>query len=78
MPYDARTEALWREDHIYDLVVVLGYNDDPPVPHKGSAIFFHLARPGFESTEGCIAVSLDDMRTILKACDTHTRMVIQP
>jgi L,D-peptidoglycan transpeptidase YkuD (ErfK/YbiS/YcfS/YnhG family) len=36
---------MWREDHLYDLVLVLGYNDDPVVPGKGSAIFLHLARP---------------------------------
>ncbi len=38
---------MWRDDHLYDLVAVLGYNDDPVVPGKGSAIFLHLARPNF-------------------------------
>ncbi len=68
LPFDASHEELWREDHTYDVVVVLGYNDEPVVPGKGSAIFFHLARLGDEGylpTEGCVAVSLDDMREIL-------------
>ena len=37
---------MWRDDHLYDLVAVLGYNDDPVVPGKGSAIFLHLAQAG--------------------------------
>ena len=45
LPYPASAEQMWREDHLYDLVVVLGYNDDPVVPGKGSAIFLHLAKP---------------------------------
>ena len=46
LPYDASHERLWREDHLYDLVVVLGHNDDPPAPGRGSAIFLHIAREG--------------------------------
>ena len=38
LPFRARAERLWREDGIYDLIVVLGYNDDPPVPGMGSAV----------------------------------------
>ena len=44
LPYPASAEHMWREDHLYDLVAVLGYNDDPVVPGKGSAIFLHVAR----------------------------------
>ena len=43
-----------------DLVVVLGYNDDPVVPGKGSAIFLHLARPDYSHTQGCVALAYDD------------------
>lgn len=64
-PYAASHEALWREDDVYDLVVVLGHNDDPPVPGLGSAIFLHLARPGYEPTEGCIALSRADLEAVL-------------
>jgi L,D-peptidoglycan transpeptidase YkuD (ErfK/YbiS/YcfS/YnhG family) len=60
LPYPASHEQLWREDHLYDLVVVLGYNDDPVVPGKGSAIFLHLARPDFSATHGCVALKYED------------------
>ncbi|OXE35129.1 MAG: hypothetical protein CGW95_15760 [Phenylobacterium zucineum] len=65
LPYDASTESLWREDFVYDVVVVLGYNDAPAVPFKGSAIFLHLARSGYLPTEGCIALSPEDMVAFL-------------
>jgi L,D-peptidoglycan transpeptidase YkuD (ErfK/YbiS/YcfS/YnhG family) len=60
LPYPASAESLWRDDHLYDLVAVLGYNDDPVVPGKGSAIFLHVARPDFSATHGCVALPLDD------------------
>jgi L,D-peptidoglycan transpeptidase YkuD (ErfK/YbiS/YcfS/YnhG family) len=68
LPYGASHERLWREDHVYDVVVVLGYNDAPAVPGKGSAIFMHVARPGYAPTEGCIALSLQDLEAVLARC----------
>jgi L,D-peptidoglycan transpeptidase YkuD (ErfK/YbiS/YcfS/YnhG family) len=56
LPYPARTENLWRDDEVYDLIVVIGYNMEPVVPGAGSAIFLHIARPDFSPTDGCIAV----------------------
>jgi len=67
LPHRASFEKLWRDDHMYDRVVVLGHNDDPPVPFMGSAIFLHLARDGFAPTEGCVALSRDDLEAVLKA-----------
>ncbi len=64
LPFEASHEKLWRDDHVYDVVVELGYNDDPVVPHAGSAIFMHVARPNFESTEGCIALNLADLLSV--------------
>jgi len=64
-PYAASAERLWREDHVYDLVVDLGYNDDPVVAGAGSAIFLHLARDGYPPTQGCVALSLADLSTLL-------------
>lgn len=66
LPHVASCEKLWRDDAVYDIVVTLGYNDDPVMPGAGSAIFFHLAGAGFEATEGCVAVAREDMLTILK------------
>jgi L,D-peptidoglycan transpeptidase YkuD (ErfK/YbiS/YcfS/YnhG family) len=58
-------DRLKRDDHLYDLVLVLGHNDRPRVKGKGSAIFVHLAREGFTPTAGCIALSCRDLRALL-------------
>jgi len=65
LPYSASAEMLWREDSVYDLIVILGHNDDPPVPGLGSAIFLHLARPDGAPTEGCVALSRTDLVRLL-------------
>jgi L,D-peptidoglycan transpeptidase YkuD (ErfK/YbiS/YcfS/YnhG family) len=67
LPFDGSHERLWREDSIYDLIGVLGWNDDPVERGRGSAIFLHLARPGFPPTEGCIALEARDLRAVLEA-----------
>ncbi len=66
LPYAASHEELWREDGLYDLIVELGYNDDPVVKGKGSAIFLHLAREDYFPTEGCIACALPDLLAMLR------------
>lgn len=65
LPYPASAEHLWLEDRVYDVVVVLGHNDDPPVPFMGSAIFLHLARPDYSPTAGCVALNEADMEAFL-------------
>jgi L,D-peptidoglycan transpeptidase YkuD (ErfK/YbiS/YcfS/YnhG family) len=65
-PYPASHEALWRDDRLYDLIVVLGFNDDPVIPGKGSAIFLHVARDDYSPTEGCIALALPDLLAVLR------------
>jgi L,D-peptidoglycan transpeptidase YkuD (ErfK/YbiS/YcfS/YnhG family) len=64
-PCPAGAEHLWREDGVYDLLVVLGHNDDPVVAGKGSAIFVHLARPDYAPTEGCVALARADLEALL-------------
>ena len=65
LPYPASAEALWREDEVYDLIVVLGHNDDPPVPGLGSAIFLHIARTDYPPTQGCVALARSDLEGLL-------------
>src|SRR4051812_15496071 len=67
LPHVARHERLWREDPLYDLIGVLGWNDDPVQRGRGSAIFLHLARPDLAPTEGCIALPERDLRAALAA-----------
>ena len=66
LPYPASAERLWREDGLYDIVVPLGYNDDPVVPGRGSAIFLHAAAPDFSPTAGCVALALRDLLIVLR------------
>jgi len=66
LPCRGSHERLWREDGLYDLVVELGYNDDPVVAGMGSAIFLHVARAGYVPTEGCIALAEPDLRAVLR------------
>jgi L,D-peptidoglycan transpeptidase YkuD (ErfK/YbiS/YcfS/YnhG family) len=55
-PYPASHETVMREDGLYDLVVILGHNDDPPVPGLGSAIFLHCMAEDGRGTDGCVAI----------------------
>ena len=65
LPHAARHEELWLADHLYDLVVVIGHNDNPVVPGAGSAVFVHLARDDWAPTAGCIAFRREDLLAIL-------------
>lgn len=78
VPYPASHETLWREDHVYDVIVVLGHNDAPVIPGYGSAIFMHVARPRFEPTEGCVALRIEDLMAILEDCDLGTAVNVHP
>jgi L,D-peptidoglycan transpeptidase YkuD (ErfK/YbiS/YcfS/YnhG family) len=66
LPYSASAENLWRDDHVYDIVAVIGFNDDPVYPGRGSAIFLHLARPDYPPTAGCVALAEADLRAALE------------
>lgn len=78
LPYPASAESMWREDGVYDLVVVLGHNDDPPVAGLGSAIFMHLARSDYSPTEGCIAISRADMESLLSKARPGDGLEVRP
>lgn len=64
-PYPASAERMWREDGLYDVVVVLGHNQRPRLRGAGSAIFMHVARPGYTPTEGCIALERPHLLRVL-------------
>lgn len=69
LPMTASHETLCRQDHVYDICLVLDWNITTRRRDGGSAIFLHLARPGYLPTEGCIAVSERDMRRLLKVLE---------
>lgn len=72
LPYAGRHERMWRDDPLYDLVVVLDWNLPLPQRGKGSAIFLHVARPGFAPTEGCVALEVDALRKLLPRIGPET------
>lgn len=76
LPYRARAERLWRADELYDVLVVLGYNDVPRIRNRGSAIFLHIARPGFLPTEGCVAMREADLLRLIAAVPRKCVIVI--
>ncbi|MGC4024919.1 MAG: hypothetical protein QM744_07035 [Mesorhizobium sp.] len=77
MPYAASHERMLRDDDLYDGCIVLDWNIRPRVRGKGSAIFFHLARPGFQPTAGCVAVSKPVMRRLLPLLSKRTVLVVK-
>jgi L,D-peptidoglycan transpeptidase YkuD (ErfK/YbiS/YcfS/YnhG family) len=77
LPSLHRHERLWREDHVYDLIVVVGYNDEPVIPGRGSAIFIHLMREDCGPTEGCIAFARGDLLEILAALGPESEVEIR-
>ena len=70
-------DRLTREDHLYDLIVVLGYNDDPVVPGLGSAIFLHVARPDFSPTEGCVALARSELERFLMQARPGDSVIVE-
>src|SRR6266550_5891901 len=77
LPYATLDERLWREDALYDLLAVVGFNDAPVIPGKGSAIFLHLAQPDYAPTQGCVALSLEDLTDALAQLGSNDRLVVQ-
>lgn len=65
LPHDGRHEDLWRRDNLYDVIGVLGWNDNPVERGRGSAIFLHVARADYAPTDGCVALALPDLLELL-------------
>jgi L,D-peptidoglycan transpeptidase YkuD (ErfK/YbiS/YcfS/YnhG family) len=78
LPHPARHERLWLEHHVYDVIVALGWNDDPVIPGRGSAIFLHVAAPGFTPTEGCVALALADLLEVLRSAVAQSWIDVRP
>ena len=78
LPYAASAERLWRTDGLYDLIIVLGFNDDPPQADRGSAIFIHCAAaaPNKKETKGCLALAKNDLLALLALCTPETKINI--
>jgi L,D-peptidoglycan transpeptidase YkuD (ErfK/YbiS/YcfS/YnhG family) len=70
-------DRLWRADGLYDLVVEVDHNTRPRVAGRGSAVFLHVARPDRGPTAGCVAMQANELRRLLRAISSKTRILIQ-
>jgi len=73
-PFAPSHEDMQRADALYDICLVLDWNVTSRRRNAGSAIFFHLIRPGYAPTAGCIAVARRDMLRILPFLRRGTRV----
>ena len=75
-PFKYSAEKLWRKDNIYDVIIVIDYNLNPVIKNKGSAIFLHIANRKYKPTNGCIAVSKDNIKLIAFKINKKTKLKI--
>jgi L,D-peptidoglycan transpeptidase YkuD (ErfK/YbiS/YcfS/YnhG family) len=76
LPNQYKYEKFYRDDHLYDLILVLNYNMKPVIKNKGSAIFIHLAKKNYSSTKGCVGLSKNNLLKILRMIDKNTKIKI--
>ena len=77
LPYAASCETMRRADALYDIVIVMDWNIRPRLRNCGSAIFFHVARPGLTPTEGCVALPGGVMRLLLPRLSARTVLTVR-
>ncbi len=75
-PFKESAEKLFRDDDLYDIVCVIDYNSSPIKKSLGSAIFLHIAKDDYSSTEGCIALSKKDLLEVIKKITPETKITI--
>ena len=76
LPYPVSAEQMWRQDDLYDALVIIGYNMEPVVPGAGSAIFLHVATPDFAPTAGCVAVKKEILLGLLPLFGPGSKITI--
>ncbi|MEI6628466.1 MAG: L,D-transpeptidase family protein, partial [Alphaproteobacteria bacterium] len=72
LPYDFSHEKLWRDDHLYDLLITINHNTNPVIPGQGSAIFIHQMHENETPTAGCLALKLADLEYLVSTITTDT------
>jgi len=70
-------DRLRRGDRLYDMIIEIDHNTRPRVAGRGSAVFIHVARPGFAPTAGCVALRPGDLKSLLSRINSKTRISIQ-
>ena len=77
LPFPASHERLKRDDHLYDIVVVMDHNITRHLSVGGSAIFFHLAHDDYRATEGCVAIARHHMEWLVPRIGPKTVMIVE-
>ena len=75
-PFKYRAEKLYRKDNIYDIIVVISYNQNPVRKGRGSAIFLHVAKKNYAPTLGCIALLKNDLKHLISIINKNTYIKI--
>jgi len=75
-PFKYSAEKLFLKKNIYNIILVLDFNMNPVVKRKGSAIFMHISNKKYSPTKGCIAISLKDMKLLLKNITKRSSITI--
>ena len=76
LPTKYSYEKLYRKDNVYDLILVLNYNMDPVIKKKGSAIFIHVAKKNYQSTQGCIALKKNNLMKLISKINKNIKIKI--
>ena len=69
-------EKLYRNDNVYDILVVLNYNLNPIIRGKGSAIFLHVTKKKYKKTQGCIALKKKELLFLISKIKKNTQIRI--
>jgi L,D-peptidoglycan transpeptidase YkuD (ErfK/YbiS/YcfS/YnhG family) len=75
-PFCASHEDLWRDDDVYDVILVTDHNTNPIVPGKGSAVFIHVSCDDFTPTAGCLALQKENLLMIIESCVSELVWVV--
>jgi L,D-peptidoglycan transpeptidase YkuD (ErfK/YbiS/YcfS/YnhG family) len=76
LPTKYSYEKLYRKDNVYDLILVLNYNMDPVIKKKGRAIFIHVAKKNYQSTQGCIALKKNNLMKLISKINKNIKIKI--
>jgi len=77
VPPKSKADRLARNDNLYDFIIELDHNTRPRIAGRGSAVFIHVARPGFAPTAGCVALDIKALRRLLARLGPRTRIVVE-
>jgi L,D-peptidoglycan transpeptidase YkuD (ErfK/YbiS/YcfS/YnhG family) len=77
VPPNSKADRLARKDNLYDFIVELDHNTRPRIAGRGSAVFIHVARPGFAPTAGCVALDINALRRLLARLGPRTKIMVE-